>query len=147
MDVFVFFDTVVAPNCREAKDQPSSFRLVWNAILSLNTIAEALALHNLGYKDVEQNTLTCEATRIRDNYPSLQSLNRCAITLKHVRSIPTKASRNSGTNLTSTSTGISPADIATWIVVIDSKTCKLHEILEIAFETASSLVASAKKPS
>jgi hypothetical protein len=86
MDACEFFHQIVTPNYDEAMQSPFDLRLAWNAILSLNTMPEFLALHRLGYpEDVDQKVLYREAGKTRKKYSSLEKLNNEAIKLKHVR--------------------------------------------------------------
>jgi hypothetical protein len=86
MDACEFFQQIVTPNCDEAMEPPFDLRLAWNAILSLNTMPEFLALHRLNYREnVDRKELDPEADKIRKKYLSLAKLNSEAIKLKHVR--------------------------------------------------------------
>src|SRR5215472_12246726 len=62
MDAYEFFHEIVAPNCEEALRPPYRLRLAWNAIVSLNTVPEFVALHRLGYRvNVDRDLLTAKA--------------------------------------------------------------------------------------
>ena len=39
MDARDYFEQIVKPNYYEAKDNPNDLRSVWNAILTMNTVA------------------------------------------------------------------------------------------------------------
>jgi hypothetical protein len=47
MDAKEFFSVVVVENYKEAIADPANFRKLWNAALSMNTVAEYLALMEL----------------------------------------------------------------------------------------------------
>jgi hypothetical protein len=86
MDACEFFYQIVTPNCDDAMRQPFDLRSAWNAILSLNTMPEFLALHRLVYRDnVDRKVLDSEADKIRKEHLPLAKLNNEAIKLKHVR--------------------------------------------------------------
>jgi len=89
MDAYEFFHEIVAPNCEEALRPPYRLRLAWNAIVSLNTVLEFVALHRLGYRvNVDRDLLTAKAKEIRENHIALIILNKEANRLKHVRRLP-----------------------------------------------------------
>jgi hypothetical protein len=86
MDACEFFHQIVTPNCNDAMRSPFDLRLAWNAILSLNTMPEFLALHRLGYREnVDLKALGREVDELRKKHLSLAKLNSEAIKLKHVR--------------------------------------------------------------
>jgi hypothetical protein len=69
MDAYEFFHEIVVPNCDEALREPYKLRLAWNAIVSLNTVPEFVALDRLGYKiDVDRGLLDSKADEIRKSY-------------------------------------------------------------------------------
>ena len=110
MDARDHFETMVVPNYNEFVRSPSDFRLLGNAILSMNTVAEYLGLHRRGYPpDVSRNERRREAQTIRDDLSDLADLQVCADTIKHVRI-------NQGDGVTLSSTGINPHDQATWYI-------------------------------
>ncbi len=146
MDPRVFFDEVVKPNYEDAKRATGNFRFVWNAILSLNTVPEYLAIHRLDYEEVDRTTLDNEGNRIRNEFPSLRRLKKCANALKHVRSMPKNPKRsNVLPEITSTSTGILPSDTTTWTIDICARTYELPTILDEAFDTIKAFPEFARK--
>lgn len=48
MNAKEFFDEVVVPNYSDARQTPNNFRFVSNAISCMNTVAEFVALEQLG---------------------------------------------------------------------------------------------------
>jgi len=133
MDAFDFFHDVATVNYKVLKKSPD-LRLLWNAVVSMNNVAEYLALHRLGYPaSVSQSELRDAAEQIRNGHPSLDDLNFCAITFKHVRRIP--RSRPSG--LTATSTSLSAGDKTTWIIEKDGVLRAFEDVLDRAFEDLS----------
>ena len=67
MDAREFFQDVVKPNYAEFVQSPDNTRLLWNVVVSMNTVPEFLALHRLRYPlDVPRKELDAEADMIRD---------------------------------------------------------------------------------
>ena len=52
MNAVDFFEDVVKRNYKQFVDDPDDLRLLWNAVVSMNTVAEYVALHRLGYVQV-----------------------------------------------------------------------------------------------
>ena len=84
MDGREFFEKIVKPNYYEAKRNPEDFRLIWNAIVSMNTVPEFVALERLNYI-TGREAADKESAAIRNEYQSLLDLKECAEALKHVR--------------------------------------------------------------
>jgi hypothetical protein len=82
-----FFREVAKRNYEEFTRSRSDFRLLWNAMVSMNTVAEYLALHERGYQPVRRDVIGMKAEEIRNRYPSLREVKFCAETLKHVRKL------------------------------------------------------------
>jgi len=119
MDAYEFFHEIVVPNCDEALREPYKLRLAWNAIVSLNTVPEFVALDRLGYKiDVDRGLLDSKADEIRKSYLALVSLNHEAIKLKHVRRLPRKQNEPLSSLNSSTSNEISAPTSAELIKTI-----------------------------
>jgi hypothetical protein len=110
MDARTFYQSVVRPNFAEYCRSQNDFRLLWNVLVSMNTVAEHVALERLEYSQVKREVLNDAAKQIRDE--TLQDLKFCAEALKHVRKIDPKAETRITSELTTTatSTGIDPAD-------------------------------------
>jgi hypothetical protein len=132
MDARDFFATVVTENYHEAKADPANFRKLWNALVSMNSVAEYLALNHLGYGSVLRKDIDTEAANIRKNYVDLNAVKECADTLKHVR-------RHIGQQLTGTSTGVMSGDPTSWELQDGSTLYDLRAVLDQAFATISSL--------
>ena len=135
MDASQFFNTVVKRNYEEFTKNPNDFRSLWNAIVSMNTVPEYMALEQLQYAQVPREKLDAIAKQIRDKDQSLTDLKFCAEALKHVRKIPPKNQQGSFT-ITVSSTTVSPIDRATW--TIDSH--DLADVARRAFTALSALV-------
>jgi len=137
MDTSEFFNTVVKRNYQEFigfAGNPDDFRLLWNAIISMNTVPEYMALDQLGYAQVSRDDLARTANQIRDKDQSLIDLKFCAEALKHVRKIPRKQQQDSVTSTVS-STVASPIDRATW-------TIGPHDLVDVAQRAFKALSAS-----
>jgi len=134
MDTSEFFDTVVKRNYDEFTKNPDDFRSLWNAIISMNTVPEYMALDRHGYAQVSRDELAHTANQIRKQDQSLIDLKFCAEALKHVRKIPPKDKQGSFT-VTVSSTIVSPIDRATW--TIDSY--DLVNVAQRAFRALSAL--------
>jgi hypothetical protein len=65
MDASEFFNTVVKLNYKEFLEKPDDFRLLWNAIISMNTVPEYMALDQHGYAQVSRDKLAYTANQIR----------------------------------------------------------------------------------
>jgi hypothetical protein len=112
MDSREFFQDVAARNYHEFFGRPDDIRLLWNAVVSMNSVAEYLALDQLGYPEFSRKDLGLAAQKIREQY-ALLDLKFCADTFKHVRKIK---DRGAGTfELTASSTGIT-SDRTTWMI-------------------------------
>jgi hypothetical protein len=146
MDASEFFNTVVKRNYQEwtgFAGNPDDFRLLWNAIISMNTVPEYMALDQHRYAPVSREVLDDTAKQIRGKDQSLIDLKFCAEALKHVRKIPRKQKQGSVTHMststnpvTVTSTNVSSIDRATW--TIDGH--DLVDVAQRAFNALSTLV-------
>ena len=87
MNAREYFENTVVPNYNDFVQSPSDFRLLENALFSMNTVAERPALERREYGQVARGVLYGEAQKIRDDLSGLSHLQSCANTLKHVRSI------------------------------------------------------------
>ncbi len=97
MDTSEFFNTVVKRNYQEFTRNPDDFRSLWNAIISMNTVPEYMALDRHGYAAMSRDALAQTANQIRNKHQSLIDVKFCAETLKHVRKIPPKNKQGSFT--------------------------------------------------
>jgi hypothetical protein len=113
MDAAEFFRDIVKANYNEFTINTDDLRLLWNAVVSMNTVAEYVALDRLGYVGVSRDRLYKEAEKIRVNSPILSDLNFCAVTFKHVRKIKDQK-KGGGFSTIATSTGASSEDPTTW---------------------------------
>ena len=73
MDAKEFFSVVVVENYKEAIADPANFRKLWNAALSMNTVAEYLALHRAGYPTLDRFKVDEKAAAVRSEYPDLNA--------------------------------------------------------------------------
>jgi hypothetical protein len=133
MDTREYFNYVSAPNCKEFVRRPTDFRLLWNALVSMNTVAEHLGLHQRGYDEVSRNELYQEAQGIRGQLSAVEDLKFCADTLKHVGKIQDQ--RGGKFTTVATSTGVDPIDPSTWTI----GGYDLAKIAHDAFTTLSGL--------
>jgi hypothetical protein len=126
MDAPQYFQRVVVPNYEHFERSPNDIRLLFNALLSMNTVPEFLAVHRRGYAlDICRDDLDEEAEAIRLDL-GLEDLQLCTNMFKHVR----RMRRGSG-EITASSTAIAPDDQATWNVL----GCDLVEVVRKAFGT------------
>jgi hypothetical protein len=66
MDARDFFHEVVKPNYDEFVRSPNDIRLLWNVLVSMNTVPEFLALQRREYSpDISRNELYKLAEEIR----------------------------------------------------------------------------------
>jgi hypothetical protein len=77
MDARDFFATVVTENYNEAKADPANFRKLWNALVSMNSVADYLALNQLAYGSVGRRGIDAVAAKIRMKYPDLNAVREC----------------------------------------------------------------------
>ena len=131
-----FFQEIVTKNYQESTADKASLRKLWNAVVSMNTVAEYVALAHLGYADdLERKDIDAKSSEVRKQYPNLQSLKKLAETLKHVRRhIP------SG-QLTASSTGIAPMDPTTWVWRDGSTLYNLRDALDRAFKDCITILS------
>lgn len=132
MDAREFFKTIVVPNYQEAKRNSDDLRLIYNAVITMNTVAEYVALERLKYGRLVKKQISDKAYEIRSAYSTLEDLNDCAVTLKHVRRHDFKDGR-----LTATSTNFSPFQSSSWTIDFDGTTLNLVDVLDKAFATLS----------
>jgi hypothetical protein len=111
MDASEFFNTVVKRNYQEFFIQKDDYRLLWNAIISMNTVAEYVAIEQHQYAQVPREVLDGTAKQIRNK--DLDDLKFCAEALKHVRKT-TSSDKQGAFTITATSTGVSANDRTTW---------------------------------
>jgi hypothetical protein len=72
MDALEFFEKIAKPNYEEAKRAPDDLRLLWNAVVSLNTIVEFVVLHRCNYEaDLERNELLKKADKYEKRFQNL----------------------------------------------------------------------------
>jgi hypothetical protein len=135
MDTSEFYNTVVKRNYQEFTRNPDDFRSLWNAIISMNTVPEYMALDQHGYTAVSRDALAQTANQIRNKHPSLLDVKFCAEALKHVRKIPPKNKQGPFT-MTGSSTTVSPINRATWII----ESHDLADVAQRAFTTLSALM-------
>ncbi|MGB8630659.1 MAG: hypothetical protein WCD69_14915 [Xanthobacteraceae bacterium] len=113
MDAREYFQNVVVPNYNEFVERPSEFRLLENALLSMNAVPEYLALDRLGYPPLRRDVLDGVAQKIRHQFCYLLDLKFCAEVCKHVRKIK---DHSGGFTLQASSTSVDPNDQTTWNV-------------------------------
>jgi len=87
MDAREYFNYVVVPKYKEFVKSPNDFLLLESALYSMDTVAERLGLHQLGYAQVSREALYEEAKKIRGQSTSLKNLHCCSNALKHGPSI------------------------------------------------------------
>jgi hypothetical protein len=129
MDAKDFFSHVVVENYQEANADPTNFRKQWNAAISMNTLAEFLALDRAGYPELKRDEVDAKADAVRKQYPVLGELKSHVNTLKHVRS-------HKGQELFESSTGIMPQDPKTF--------ADLTGVIERAYATTRSDIPECK---
>jgi hypothetical protein len=117
MDAREFFETVVKPNYYEAKSRSDDFRLVWNAVVSMNTVPEYVALERLNYKQ-DRQAVDNESAQIRNAHQPLSNLKTCADALKHARKQQhTKVGLyTTPPTITVTSTAVNTSEPSTWVI-------------------------------
>ena len=89
------------------------FDFVCNAITCMNTVAEFVALAQLGYSQhLTRSDLAMKADEIRKANPPLEDLKYWVETLKHVRKLTD--AKTSGHEITASSTSVSLSDPSSW---------------------------------
>jgi len=111
MDAREFFAEVAAKNYQAFHYNQQSVSAMWNAVVSLNTVPEWLALEKLNYLEVHRDDLDRKSNEIRKQYSELDALADCANTLKHVRRL-----KGAQTVITKSSTGIDSRNPDTWVI-------------------------------
>lgn len=114
MDAIEYFCEVVKPNYQEHLAEPDDFRMLWNALVAMNTMAEFIALHRIGYAEMSRDELSKRGDAIRDQ--NLVDLKHCVNNLKHVRSIKDTPKQPVKFSTVATSTGISGGNPMTWTI-------------------------------
>ena len=128
MNAREFFEGVVKPNYDEFVQSQNDIRLLWNVVVSMNTVPEFLVLHRHKYDPLPREVLDAEAAKIRYELDGFADLQFCANTLKHVRKIK---GRGAKFELEASSTGLLPDDQSKWSVA----TYDLVEVVHKAFAT------------
>lgn len=123
---------LVAENYNEAKADPTNFRKLLNAVVTMNSVAEQLALHQDNYPPLLREQVDQRSADVRSQYPDLKDLKFCADTLKHVR-------HHDGRWVNASSTGILPEDPATWVITEGSKRYNLVDTLDWTYATLNSI--------
>jgi hypothetical protein len=131
MNAAKFFRDVAKGNYEQFLDCRGSRRLLWNAIVSMNTVAEYVALYRLEYRKVSRQELDQNSKQIRDSFPSLGDLKYCAETFKHVRKIKDHPNLASRFTTVATSTGVSDNDLNTWKIEQHDLVQVLHKAFAI----------------
>jgi len=67
MNARQLFRDVVSPNYYEFFRYRSDIRLLWNAVISMNSVADYLAVEQLGYRNASRQELTDVADKIVNN--------------------------------------------------------------------------------
>jgi hypothetical protein len=129
MDAREFFQDVVSRTYSEFAGCSNDIALLWNALVSMNSVAEYLALEKLNYAQVSRDELTSVANQIRQQH-FLLDLQFCADTFKHVRKI--KDHSGGKFTLTSSSTGVS-SDKTTWVIERSNEVLNVVDVLEKSF--------------
>jgi hypothetical protein len=120
------FEAIAKPNYYEfILCNQTDVRRLWNAVVSMSSVADYLALAQLDHRVASRQELQDLADDIREEH-GLEDLALCADTLKHLRK--TGGSR-ANPSVTGTSTNVS-SDTATW--VIDG--LNVVDVLRRAFE-------------
>jgi len=132
MNAAEFYQDVVKRNYEEFTNNPGDFRLLWNALLSMNTVAEFVALDRLAYSPVSRSALSQTADQIRDK--NLADLKCCAETFKHVRKIQDHRKPVPKFMTIETSTGISSYDRTTW-------TIGSHDLVDVLQQASATIAA------
>ena len=82
MNACEYFSTIAKPNYEDAKRNADEIRFLWNAIVSLNTVLEFLALDQLDYDpDLDRQSLYVKGAEIRERFPALRTLKNAQIHL------------------------------------------------------------------
>ena len=129
MDAKEFFREIAKANYAEFLANPNSRRRLWNAIVSMNTVAEYVALHRLEYAEVPRETLDQEAQIVRATAPVFDELKYCAETFKHVRKIRDHRALATPFTTISTSTGVAD-DSVTWKI-------NSYDLVQVVMRAAS----------
>jgi hypothetical protein len=88
MDAKEFFEKIVIPNYEDAIKNPTDLRKTYNAIITVNTMAEFLALHQFGYVEgLTEGQLAEKANEIRRHHTALERVKYHAEVMKHVRKL------------------------------------------------------------
>jgi hypothetical protein len=126
MDAREFFENVVKRNYDQFVQSQNDIRLLWNVVLSMNTVPEFLVLDRCKYEplNIPREVLDAEATEIRYELDGFVDLHFCANTLKHVRKIK---GRGDKFELTASSTGVLPDDQSTWSLAEYDLVSVLHK--------------------
>ena len=135
MDAKEFVREVVVPNCEEFKADPTSFRKLWNAVVSMNTVPEWMAFDRVGYTSLKQSEIETAYKDVRKQHPEFGPIKAGTEMLKHVRLL-------ADGKVTVSSTGIQVDDPKTWVLKEGPKSRSLGDILDQARGALSSIFPS-----
>jgi hypothetical protein len=146
MDATEFFHTVAKRNYEVFNAHPDDLRRLWNAVVSMNTVAEYVALDRMGYSPTSRKILDQKTNEIRDGSPGLSDLKFCADTFKHVRKIVKDHSQSESTTV-STSTAIFADDVASWKIDLEphalrSREAHSYDVVHVLHQAFATLEAS-----
>jgi hypothetical protein len=111
-----FFKYIAERNYEQLTLNPGDLRSLWNAVISMNTVPEYVALERLEYREVARSELDKTAGDVRLNDSCLLDLKFCAEAFKHVRNIKDHRGRATAFTTTATSTGVVADDQNTWTI-------------------------------
>ena len=103
MNAEEFVRVVVRPNLEEFKADPTSYRKMWNAFVSMNTVPEWMAFDQAGYNPLTQDQIQAAYKATRQQHPEFGPVKEGTEMLKHVRLL-----KNG--KVTASSTGIQVSD-------------------------------------
>ena len=132
MDAKEMFNLIAAENYKETKADPANLRKLYNAVTSMNSVADYLALHEDNYPSLKRREVDRRTEAVRFQYPDLEDVKLCADTLKHAR-------HHVGQLVTASSTGILPGDPGTWEITEGSKRYNLIDTVDRAYATLNSI--------
>jgi hypothetical protein len=124
MDAKEFFRIIVAENYKEASADPTNLRKLWNTAVSMNTVAEYLALDRARYPTLKSGEVDKKTEAIRNEIPELKAIKPYVDMLKHVR-------KHKRQEVIASSTGILPNDPNSFV--------DLKDQVALTFATLSSI--------
>lgn len=145
MNTFDFFYTVVRYNYDEFRARQYDYRLLWNALMAMNTVPEYIVLEKENFRDdMSRDELYEKANKVREADEILTVLRKCVETMRYGGKVDGKqkavqASSPPEGDAAETSTGNEMLDDAIWRLLERDREYDLADLAHKAFPVVQEL--------